>query len=530
MRLLTIVTLLSVAGLTACTEQAPPQQASAPAAPPPAAAVEPVKCEDLKSITVANATIALAETVAAGAFQSPAPEFPGFGADYSKLPAFCRVAGSIAPTADSDIRFELWLPVDGWNGRFMQTGNGGAAGAIVYSSLADPLSRGYAVANTDTGHQGAMGDFAWAAGHPEKLTDYNWRAVHELTVTGKALATQHYGKPPERSYWLGCSTGGRQGLKEAQRFPEDYDAIVAGAPASNWSPLMALSIQIQNNIGPAGLGVDKLALLKEAAVKTCDAQDGVTDRVIAGPAMCAFDPASLQCQSGQTGQCLSETELAAARRIYAGVVDGAGQIKIPGTGPASETLWAAYATPQFSIGASYFRNVVVKDPNWDSASFSVDTDLVLAEQADGGEANAMDPDLRAFLARGGKLFTYHGTTDGLIPYGNSVNYFESLIAALGAEAVNGGVRHYLVPGMDHCSGGEGAFAVDWLTAMEEWVEQGKEPEALAATRPDVIPGPPGAPPSTGNGFSRPVCPYPQVARYKDEGSEKEAVNFACAAP
>jgi len=213
-------------------------------------------CASLASRSFANTTIASAEVVAAGALSVPIAGPPGLAADYSKLPSFCRVSGSIKPTADSDIRFEVWLPAERWNGKFLQTGNGGAAGALVHASMAEPLSRGYAVAHTDTGHQGGLGDFGWAVGHPEKLIDYQYRAVHELTVVGKAITAAHYGEAPDKSYWNGCSTGGRQGLKEAQRYPEDYDAIVAGAPASNWSALMSLSVLIQRNLGPDGLGAD----------------------------------------------------------------------------------------------------------------------------------------------------------------------------------------------------------------------------------------------------------------------------------
>lgn len=333
---------------------------------------------------MANTTIVAAETVAAGTFEPPASRCPGLPTDYSTLPAFCRVIGSIKPSRDSDIRFELWLPAQNWNGKFMQTGNGGAAGSIVHSSLAEPLARGYAVANTDTGHRGAAGDFAWAAGHPERLTDYQYRAVHELTVAGKAITEARYGRAPERSYWNGCSTGGRQGLKEAQCFPEDYDAIVAGAPTNNWSPLMSLSVLIRRNQGPTGLGADKLDLLKESALAACDALDGVTDRVIAEPGRCNFDPSSIQCARDENRQCLSPDEAAAAKRIYAGLVTESGAVLMPGTGLGSEPAWAAYASPQFSIGTSYFRHVVMNDADWDPDTFDVDTDFERAEQIDGG--------------------------------------------------------------------------------------------------------------------------------------------------
>jgi feruloyl esterase len=518
------------AALSACNRTEPNSASPASAASKAAATATPRTCESLAMLTLPNTAISAAETVAAGAFKSPAPAF-GPGPDFANLPAFCRVQGSIKPTSDSDIRFEVWLPTEGWDGKFMQTGNGGAAGAIVYSSLAEGLARGYAVANTDTGHQGAGGDFAWASGHPEKFTDYAYRAVHELTVVGKAVTSARYGKQPERSYWNGCSTGGRQGLKEAQRYPEDYDAIVAGAPANNWSALMGLSGLIQRNLtGPQGLSMAKLGVLTEAALAACDARDGVTDRVIGAPKMCTFDASTTQCANGKTDGCLTPTEVAAAKRIYAGVVTNAGTVLMPGTGPASEALWAAYASPQFGIGTSYFRSIVFNDQSWDPATFDIDADVARAEAQDGGAAKAMDPDLSAFVARGGKLITYHGTADGLIPYGNSVNYFESVVAKLGADAVKDHVALYLVPGMSHCAGGEGASAIDWIGALEAFDRTGHPPSSLAASHPATPPpGPPGvqAPPS--KAFTRPVCPYPQLAKYKGQGDETNASSWECAA-
>jgi feruloyl esterase len=520
MRFSILSVLVLLTGHVACGPRSAPGTVSA----------QPTACEDLKTLSLAHTTIASAVTVAAGAFEAPPPAFAGWIADYSKLPAFCRVAGSIAPSPDSDIQFEVWLPLEGWNGKFLQTGNGGAAGSIVHASLVEPLSRGYAVANTDTGHRGTGGDFSWAVDHPEKMKDYQYRAVHELTIVGKALTEARYGKPPGKSYWYGCSTGGRQGLKEAQLFPEDYDGIVAGAPANNWSPLLALSITIERNLGPEGLAVDKLGALKEAAIAACDAADGLQDRVIAEPSRCDFDPASLQCGKNPSDTCLSASEVAAARRIYAGVVDGNGDVLIPGTGPGSELEWAAYASGRFDIGTSYFRHLVAGDPKWDPATFDVDEDLPRAEQVDAGAAKAMDPNLSAFVGHGGKLILFHGTADGLIPYGNTARYYDSVVETLGAHAASGGVRLYLVPGMAHCFGGDGAYEVDWLSALENWVEKSESPGALTARHPAESGGESTAPPSTGPVFSRPVCVYPEVARYKGSGDEADAGSFECKAP
>ena len=232
-------------------------------------------------------------------------------------------------------------------------------------------------------------------------------------------------------------------------------------------------------------------MLKEAAIAACDAQDGVTDRVIGRPDQCRYDPAAAQCAAGQSGTCLSPSEVAAAKRIYAGVADARGQIVMPGTGPGSEPLWGAYASPGFAIGTDVL-NVVMNDPAWDPATFDASADLARAERIDNGAGKAMDPDLSAFIARGGKLITYHGTTDGLIPFGNTVNYYESVVAKVGKTAAADSVRLYLVPGMDHCSGGEGAFAVDWLTPLENWAEKGEAPAALPAAHPATVPGLPGA--------------------------------------
>jgi feruloyl esterase len=254
------------------------------------------------------------------------------------------------------------------------------------------------------------------------------------------------------------------------------------------------------------------------------------DGVIAEPSRCGFDPASFQCGKDANDECLTAKEVAAARRIYAGVIDGTGNVLMPGTGPGSELEWGAYASPGFDIGTNYFRNVVVGDPKWDPATFNVDADLPRAEQVDAGAAKAMDPDLSAFVGRGGKLILFHGTADGLIPYGNTVNYYESVVEKLGAQAASGGVRLYLVPGMAHCSGGDGAYEVDWLSALENWVEKSEAPGALTARHPAVSGSESTDAPSTGPAFYRPVCVYPEVARYRGSGDETDAASFECKAP
>jgi feruloyl esterase len=488
-----------------------------------------LNCKALENLSVPNTTIRT-ESVAAGSFRTSAPMF-GPPPDFSRLPAFCRVTGTIRPTDDSDIRFELWLPLHAWNGRFLQTGNGGSAGRIIYESMAEPLMRGYAVANTDTGHRAGEDQFSWTAGHPERVTDYAYRAIHVLTVNGKTITQAAYGRSPSKSFWLGCSTGGRQGLKEAQRFPDDYDAIVAGAPANNWAPLMALGLLIQRELtGESGLTVDRLRVLTEGALAQCDTTDGLRDRIIGEPAKCTFDPRKLVCSEKSGSQCLSPAAVAAAARLYRGVIAESGRTVFPGTGPGSELQWAAYALPQFGIGTDYYRDVIAKNANWNPASFDVDVDIARAEELDHGDIDATDPDLGKFMAHGGKLILYHGTADGLIPFANTINYYHSVVAKVSASAAQKGLRFYLVPGMQHCTGGEGAFEVDWLGALEKWVADAGTASELRGEHPAkvfsaFVPSPP-----PGRPFSRPVCAYPLLSRYKGRGDVADASNFSCISP
>ena len=488
----------------------------------PAGAAEKLEdtCQGLLKVPLAHGTVSTSESVKAGTFEPPIPDPPGAPpTHYSQLPDFCRVSGALAPSADSHILFELWLPQSGWNGHFLQVGNGGAAGSIIYSALAAGLQKGYAVTNTDTGHSGGVGEFAWAVGHPEKLTDYAYRAVHEVTLAARALTTTFYRHSPDKSFWNGCSTGGRQGLMEALRYPEDYDAIVAGAPANNFGPLMALSIQVIRNVGvPGGLPVSKLSLLKEAAIAQCDANDGVVDRVIGEPARCRFDPGTLACKGAEEAGCLTQAEVSAARNVYVGVVGKSGKAFFPGTGVGSELAWGFYASPRFPIGSNFFQAVGTGDPNWAPANFDADRDVPRL-QAKSVDIAATSPDLSAYLGRGGKLMLYHGTTDGLIPYQNTESYYKGLVSQLGASARANQVRFFTVPGMDHCAGGEGAFVVDWLGAMERWEVSSVAPEVLSGSRPPTV-----------QPFTRPVCAYPKSARYLGSGNTSDAAHWSCAAP
>lgn len=512
---------LILAGLAACAPQS-----EAPVIETAAMPTSGGSCEDLAKLSLPNAAITTAEAAGAGVGALPAPPAGAQPAgppqlDISKLPAFCRVAASLMPSADSDIRIEVWMPAQEWNGKFLGTGNGGASGSIGYAALADGLRRGYATAATDTGHRGGAADYSFALGHPEKVTDNAWRAVHEMTVTAKALVKGYYAAAPKLSYWSSCSTGGRQGLKEAQRFPEDYDGIVAGAPAYAWPGLQTWSMLLQQAMTDKAKGLPpaKLSVLKEAAIKACDAADGIADRIVNEPDKCSFDPAVTQCKSADGKDCLTKSEVEAARRLYAGVVNPQDpSMNFPSSNPGSETGWAALGGAM-KIGESYFRDVVHGDPNWTAAKFDLPADMALARKVDAGEMDASSPDIAAFQARGGKLILYHGLTDGLIPSGSTVNYYRSL-EAKDAAGTAANVRMFLMPGVDHCRGGEGPSSADFLGALEQWVEQGTAPEMVTAS--GNLPG--------GEIRTRPLCAYPNVAKYSGSGSTDEAANFSCAAP
>jgi feruloyl esterase len=483
-------------------------------------------CESLRSLSLPNVTITQATIVGAGQFSPPGSggKIPPAAA---KLPGFCRVAATLTPTRDSDIKIEVWMPSEGWNGKFLGVGNGGWAGSISYPAMSESLVRGYAVASTDTGHAGGGGDASFALGHPEKLIDFGYRAVHEMTAAAKAFVRAFYEAAPRFSYWNGCSTGGKQGLTEAQRFPADYDGIVAGAPANNWTRLMTGLMwagRATLSDSASRIPADKFAVLNRAALNACDAEDGVTDGVIENPRSCRFDPQVVACTNGSDGaECLTAAQVDAARKIYGPAMNPrTGEALYPGLPPGSEPGWSAAAggPAPFAIPDSHFKYVVFADPKWDFRTLDFDRDIARAERVDNGILTAVNPDLSAFANRGGKLLMYHGWNDQLITAHNSVNYYESVRSELGPARTDATVRLFMAPGMAHCSGGPGPNQADWLAVLEQWVETGVAPTRIIASR-------------SANGVvvrARPLCAYPQVARYTGKGSTNEAANFSCVAP
>jgi feruloyl esterase len=487
-------------------------------------------CTDLTGLKLKNVVIDRAEAVPAGQLDLPAVSGLLGPPRSLDVPAFCRVGATLTPTPASHIKIEVWLPQSGWNRKLLAVGNGGWSGAIFLFSMAPGLQRGYAVAATDTGHIGPPGDGSFAYRQPEKVVDFGWRAVHEMTVTSKAIIDAFYTEGLARSYWQGCSSGGKQGLKEAQRFPEDFDGIIAGAPASPWTRLTASSLAAGLAALPQGsakyLSTDKLKLLNGAVVNACDALDGVKDGVIEDPRSCTFDPATLICEDAS--KCLTREQAEAARKIYAPLRNTATkEFLFAGFSPGSEISWSfLLAGPKpLNIAYDHFRFVVFDNPEWDPWTFDVARDLARAEEIDanGAQLNASDPNLDAFRKRGGKLLMYHGWGDGAIPAQNSIDYFESVLARErptsrdeGLPRLQQDLRLFMVPGLGHCMGGVGATQFDPLTALERWVEQGIAPDSIDAR---------GAGRDTP--LSRKLCAYPFVARYDGRGDPNRSESFSC---
>ena len=481
--------------------------------------VHAASCESLSALKLPGTTITQAETVAAGAFTQPGRGGRGAPNVFGNLPAFCRVAAMLKPSSDSDIKIEVWLPETAWNGKFMAVGNGGWSGAINPGALAAALRQGYAAAATDTGHEGGSGSFA--LGHPEKLIDFGYRAVHEMTVKAKAIVAARYGDGPKLSYWNGCSSGGKQGLKEAQKYPADYNGIIAGVPANFWTHLTTQSLWVARAVHQdeaSYIPPAQYKLIHDAVVQACDMRDGVKDGILENPTTCKFDPKVLECKAGETGSCLTPPQVEAARKIYAAATNPRTRQEIfPGLAPGSEMGWAGLAGPQpISIATDHFKYVVFKDPNWDYKTLNFDADVALADKTDNGSLNANDPNLKAFFARGGKLLQYHGWNDQLISPLNSVNYYNDVMKTVGKSA-DDSYRLFMVPAMNHCAGGEGTTNFDMVTTLEQWVEKGTAPETIPASHMTA-----GVVDRT-----RPLCAYPKVATYKGTGSTDDAANFVC---
>ena len=504
-------------------------------------------CERLAAAKIPNAAITSAQSFASGTYNGAPAPFSGVdvSALYRSMPAFCRIAVEAKPTADSDIKIQVWLPVSGWNGKLQGIGNGGFAGLIDEMQMANAVKHGYAATATDTGHTGSPVDAAWAIGHPEKVIDFGHRGIHEMTRVAKALVKEYYSKAAQRSYFAGCSDGGREALMEAQRYPEDYDGILAGAPANNWTPLLATAVYDTQalTLDPASfIPQPKIPTIAAAVNAACDEIDGVRDGILNDPRQCHFDPTAIQCKAEDSDKCLTAAQATALKKLYVGTPDSAGHLVYPGYLPGAEEgeggwgLWitgpAAAKSLMAFFGNGFFSDFVYEKPDWDYKTFNVDAGLKAANSKAADALNATDPNLKAFKARGGKLILYHGWNDPAISALNTVNYYDALTKTMGKDT-DSFVRLYMVPGMQHCDGGPGpdsfgqvgtldfdnpSHSVD--AALEEWVEESKTPSAIIASKFE------GQERSHAK-MTRPLCPYPQAAKYKGAGDTNDAGSFRC---
>lgn len=468
-------------------------------------------CESLQSLSLPNTTVNAVQSVAAGAF-APAQGNP---APYKALPAFCRVVATLKPTSDSQIGIEVWLPASGWNGNLQSVGNGAWAGTISYGAMATALAAGYATASTDTGHTGNNANFI--TGHHEKVIDFAYRAVHEMTGAAKEIVTSFYGMPAKYSFWNGCSTGGRQAFSEAQRFPTDYDGIIAGAPAFYSTRLQGAQVWIAaqaHRDEAAYIPPAKYPALHKAVLEACDALDGVKDGVLENPEKCHFNPSVLACKGADSPDCLTPPQVEFAKKMYSGPLG-----IFPGLEPGSELGWNMLAGPKpMSLAVELYQYLVFNDSTWDFRTFDATRDIDQAEKTIRMEMNSTDPNLTPFIKHGGKMLIYHGWADPGVPPMGTVNYYKSVVEAVGKKA-NSSVRLFMVPGMGHCQGGDGTDKFDMAKAMLDWVTTNKAPERIEASHMT----------SGKVDKTRPLCPYPQVAVYKGSGSTGEAANFTCKA-
>ncbi|MEO8466437.1 MAG: tannase/feruloyl esterase family alpha/beta hydrolase [Gammaproteobacteria bacterium] len=478
-------------------------------------------CESLAGKKFGATAIVSADVVRPGGFKLPgnSPGAAATNSTLSLLSPFCRVQAVAKPTTDSAIGLEIWLPESGWNGKLLAVGNGAWAGSISYGALADAVAAGYAAASTDTGHVGNTVDFA--IGHPEKLVDFAHRAVHEMALAAKAVVESNYSRRADRAYFSGCSTGGRQALAEAQRYPRDFDGIVAGAPA--YSPTHIQGTQVWAaavNANQAGepLRQREFDLVNKAVIAACDTQDGVADGVIENPRACPFDPASLVCGTGSKSACLSPAQADTVRLTYRGPVDNAGKSIFPGLSRGSERSWQTLSGDKpLSLAFDTYAQLVFGDPDWNFRFFDAARDIPLGVERIGRLMDSADPNLDAFIEHGGKLLLYHGWADPGIPAEGTVRYYDAVRRALGADATEKNVRLFMVPGMGHCRGGTGTDTFDTVAALDRWVRAGATPERIEASRVE-------------NGAvvrTRPLCAYPTRAVYSGSGSTDDSKNFVC---
>jgi hypothetical protein len=524
------------------------------AAPALAQSADASRCTNLQQLPLEQAHVVSAEVINPGTFVAPPrPTGPAEQvALYKQLPAFCRVKIEATPTPDSKIQIEVWLPAANWNRRLQGIGNGGFAGEIAFEGMAHALDSNAATAGTDTGHFADGIDASWALHHPEKITDYGWRGIHEMTEQAKAVVAAYYGSPAQHSYFTACSDGGREALMEAQRFPADYDGILAGAPAYKWTTLLtgaAIGMQTLLSDSASYIPAAQVPLIHRAILRECDKLDGLKDSLIADPPACHFDAATLACNPGHSQRCLTPAQVKSLNTFLSErrVSDTTIFPVLPAGGELDPNGWPTWITGQergksamTGFGYGYFANMVYSDPKWDFRTFDPVAGLAAAREKTGEALDATNPDLSAFRQRGGKLILYHGWADAAISPLFSIHYYEQVQQKLGKDETSNFTRLYLMPGVKHCYDGPGPDSIgQWglptmkesdashnvIHALEDWVEDGKAPEAIIATK--YAEGADHRPNPHKIVMTRPICPYPQQAHYNGTGSIKDAASFVC---
>jgi len=473
-------------------------------------------CEALSKLVSPTVSITLANTIDSGTFTPP-----GSTESFPHLPAFCRVTASLKPTSDSDIRIEVWLPIAGWNGKSLAVGSGGWGGFFNYDAMANALRRGYSTSATDDGHTGASASFV--VGHAEKFIDFAYRAEHEMTIEAKTLIKAFYGREARYSYWTGCSGGGREGLLQAYRYPNEFNGIIAGDPANVRRNAWALWLAVQSfKDSDAYIPPEKYPMIHRAVLGACDANDGLKDGLIEDPENCHIDFKALQCKATDHPDCLTPRQVHTAQTIISPAMTRTGKVLFPRLEPGTELGWARLVggPSPADLFLDQFRYVVYQDPKWDWRTFDLERDSAKADAID-KDIDELDPHLASFAKQGGKLLIYHGWADQQVAPGSSIEFYKSVLTlSANPEQTANWIRLFMVPGMGHCSGGEGPDTFDKISFIEQWVEQGKAPEKIIAAHQ-----------TEGKvDRTRPLCPYPQVARYNGNGSIDDASNFTCRLP
>jgi feruloyl esterase len=514
-----VAVVVAVPSLAACGGEGDAEQSAGPklvASSPDQACLKLKTNFQLQGATVDSAAYVAADFVP-----------PGLAAPVGQ--PFCRLQLTSKPSADSDIKSEIWMPtLASWNGRFLAVGGGGNSGSIQYAAMSSGLTNGYATLSTDNGHVG--GGQEWAIGHPEKVIDFGHRAQAVTAVAGKALTQAFYEEPARKSYWLGCSQGGGKGMMQSQRYPENFDGIVAGAPVFDWvgsqfaAPWVALKgMRDVTQFVPRA----KLAAIHTAVLAACDGHDGLADGLIQQPQRCNFNPAVMACPAGtDSNTCLTPGQVTAMQRYYSPVTRPDGSQIYAAFAPGSEgnSVWLGASAPNGNW-SGFWPNIVYENPAYSIvASLNVDTDVDynFAKTKLGANYDAVSTDLDKFKARNGKLLIWHGYNDSSVTPHHTRDYVEAVTTRYGTSQSAEFLRAYFAPGVNHCGGGEGPEPdqMNLLATMVEWVEKGVAPTSVMASH------------RMGGVVDRtmPLCPYPQVARYKGSGDVRQGTNFVCGAP